>query len=257
MLGFIVFIGYLIYKIVRFFLSPEGIQGILELLKALGLCLGVILLILLVVVIYYRIIPPKKPAKLSQMSKDYPIRCDRCEIDTRDNPEALPDPSGQSYSTPIYLSLSITNYGLYLSPIPPQYGWEGLPPDNTERYRLLSIDRPGSIILPTGFFNLYYILYHQSGDSKIESYPFGQPGNYGVLPPELGGNLVEIIIANSQIVDPANLSIYISREKPIMLRLVSLDQNGGEDTVATCELYEAIYSYMHPPDTSYEDYYGY
>jgi len=247
--------GYLVLKIVRFFQSPDAVQDTLELLEGAVICLGIAVLAFAVITLFGWVSAERK-ARLIRLSKDYPVRCYPVEPKRQvptPTPTSLPGAPNQESSDPVWLLLSLTNYGIRLELVPAQDTRDWVSADNASRFNRLSGDLPGPIILPIGHFQLYYVWYRREGNLKFELAPTGQTGYTGDLPAIPSGYQVEVVIVCTAIREVGILSETITRGEALELKLVVLDAVGHDDPGATCEFYTAALKLMHSSDSDEDD----
>jgi len=251
-----IFLAFLLYKLISFVLSPEGIKSFLELFKALGICLGLGVLVFIAFSIFASISSRKPRLRLHLMSKEYPARCDRVKIE---KPEAGLDKAEiakapvQEANCPIHLFITITNFGLGLMPIPEDYSWDQISPDNVSRFNYLSNDHAGPIILPMGYFYLYYVLYNEQGDPTFTSPWVQSTGYYDTFPPPPNTGRIKIIISYNAIIETENLDHIIPRDLRLNLTLAALDKKGQDDSAVTSELFNSVFQFIQSSLSSSED----
>ena len=250
--GFLILI-FLISRIFHFFQDPSNVQEFIYFIESLGICLGIIILGFVFLVIYSRFFVRSYEAKLTSMSDEYPVRCipEGMNEEMNTHNEGKPHtPQWEELISPIYLLLSRTNFGVSLRPIPKSYTWESISADNESRYHVLSSDRAGPIVLPHGFSHLYYILSYKGGEAHLGR----QTEQSGPLPVDLGNNQLEIVLIYSAILEDGNLAQIFKMDRKLRIKLTVLDRDGQDDEETTCKLYNDMFEFMNPPDTSYDDY---
>jgi hypothetical protein len=246
---------------ILFFQGPSALQKPINSLRALILGLGFVVVlgfVFLFLAGYLNAKYSKAGSSPSRLSKYYPVRCVPVQMERTTSPRdsgQLRPSCGQESICPVYLLFSIIDYGISLTALPSQYSWDCINADNENRYRILSGDRPGPIILPWSCFSLYHILYHQDDELIFELCPSGEAGYTGPLPADVSNNNVEIVIIYEAIMEEGNLSQIFSREQPLKIKLVALDQEGHDDQTATCEIYDAIFESMNAPNPWEDDHY--
>jgi hypothetical protein len=252
-LGFMIF---LLYKAVQFLLTPEGIKSIVEFMAGLGVCVGLIVLALLGLTVYYRFFYHDPYHKIVSMSRDYRARCyvaDLAKITPDSTQASSPENPERAVDNPIYLLLSLTNYGPCLELLS-LYGTEQYTPaENASRFLRLSGNHPDPIILPVGYFHLYHSLYPQVGDRSHEPTTSNEANCTGPLAALPEGQLIQIVIVYTGILVKEDLSHIITREQPLKLTLVALDENGHDNPAATRELYKVVYEFLNPPDSDSDE----
>jgi hypothetical protein len=250
------FVFYEIYEFSRFDQTPQGMQGIVQSLEGLGLCLGFVLLCCVIFVLISYFSAKKDEAKPPLSSKEYPVRC---ELQIPPKTSGDSGSPGQPVSNdpqtvrPIYLLISTTYFGLSLAPFPMDKRRDFLDAGNTTRYRALSLNRPGRIILPVGCSSLSYTLTHPPAEnSEIDPSPETRDGP---LPPDSGDDLIEIVITFTAILEAENITHLIYLDQGQKIQLAAIDEAGRETPEMTRQLYETVYPCIYPPDSSYENSY--
>jgi hypothetical protein len=246
---------YLVYQIARFFQRPDAIKSIVEFVEALGLCA---LMALLAVVCFALLseVSDKLKSRLSRSSREYLVRCYAVELEKPPPgslPTNLPEEPGQESAVPVHLLCSLTNYGLMLAAPLANSRWTWVQVENDHRFSQLSGSHSGPIILATGYFFLYYILYRQEGDLAFELSPAEKFGCSGELAPQPGNDQVKIIIVYTHFIEKGNLRQVIERDRPQKLKFVVLDKDGRDHPAATRELYQLIYKFVRAHDADNDD----
>ena len=85
----LVLVLYCVYGIVRFFQSPNAIRTIIEFLQAVGICVGLVVLAFAAIVLYSLVFSKQYPSGLSQLSRDYSVRCYPVELE-KSSPGPIP-----------------------------------------------------------------------------------------------------------------------------------------------------------------------
>lgn len=235
---------YLGIQAVLFFQRPDALSRLLDTIKTAGMCAGLAVLALIFFYLFALLASRTPRFKLKPISRDYPLRCEPIELQDAPNselPPDLPELPGQETSDPFYVLAAITNHGLRLSPLPARFNWQGVAAENAARFRQLSGDRPGPIILPTGHYSLYYLLYRREGDLIYETAPANKAGFSGKLPAHRGEERVKIVVTYQGFSETGDVNQMVFRERPLKLLLVALDQHGQEHPSATLKLYNGLY----------------
>lgn len=221
----------------------EFVESILECLAGAGMCLGVVVLAFTCLVLWIRFFTPEPDSGLDYLGRRYAARCYAVEMPAMGSTQGEASSAAlttQLTSYPIYLLVSHMNYGIGLEPLAPQHFWKWSPADNADRFRQLSSGRSGLIVVPIGYFSLYYVPYHQQGNLTFEMAPAHQAGYTGPLQALPPGRQVKIVITYTSVMDPENLTQTIALERPVKLKLVAVDDNGEDDPVATLALYNEL-----------------
>jgi hypothetical protein len=239
---------YLVYKLVGSITITGIIKTIKDFLLAVGFCIGITVLFIAISAVYSFVESRLPPIRLRRRGKAYPVRGYAIELEAT-SPDSIPayqPESGEPKTIlPVYLLVSITNYGLSLAELSAKYAWNFIPKDNGSRFNQVSENHPGPIIYPIGAIYLFYILFRKQGDLSVEQRPENMHGFTGRLqiPSEI--DQVKIVIIDKTMMEVEKLPQIISREKPIKLELVVLDKEGKDDPDATKDLYNALYKIVH------------
>jgi hypothetical protein len=233
----------------------DTVQNLLMLAKGIGICAGVIVLALGALAIYFRLFARESGSKVLLQSREYPTRC--CLINSLKTPSNLLSTISSEERIPetvysVYLLCAVTNYGISLSEISGQYSWGWIPTDIPSRFSQLHSECFDSIILPMGYFHLYYVLDNQEGALPLALTTLsddGFTGSISDLPAEYN---MSIIIVSTGFMKPDDLKI-ITREQPLKLKLVALDQIGHEDWSAPRQLYDFMFQWARSSDTDEDD----
>jgi hypothetical protein len=253
-LGLVAVFGYQIW---RFFRRPDAFEQLLETVQALGICFGIILFVFLLFII----VPSFSRKKLEKPTpkKEYLVKCLPIFMEWRDETsfsKSLHEVDNQEKRFPVYIIVSVDNYGLYISNITSKYKFDFVSPEtNEDRYCLLSNNRPNPITIITPHYELFYFLFNQRGDFKIEWRPSEKTGSSGLLPQNINQNSVEIVIVYGSIEDPNNKLQPIYRDPPLKLDLIVINSKGEYDLPMTCELYNVILAAKNSSYASGDDYY--
>lgn len=230
---------FLVGWAVQYFQDPRNVEGFFDVITGLGICLGAALLVLFILSINAAVSAEYR-ARLQPMSQEYPVRC---AVGKGLGAQG----AGEILS--IYLLLSITNYGISLRPIPKKYAWDGVYADNESRYYKLSDGSPEPIILARGHTRIYYLL----GNRQVDMFPERHTEQSQSLPADIGSSHLEIRLVYSALLKGDNLKEIIYKETLQGINFVVLDMKGREDEGATHELYNDIFEYLKPIDTSNDD----
>jgi hypothetical protein len=255
-IAILAFVVYQAYRVVLFFQRPDAIWAILEFLKGLGGCLGMVVLVLAGFYLYALLAARATRPRLYRRSRDFPVRCLPLELERTPPgsiPASLPEVPGQESVEPLYLLFSLTNLGPSLASLPARHNWDWLPTQDLSRFAQLSGGRPPPVILPLGFFYLYYVSYCQQGDQAVEFSPPNEAGYTGPVLPNLGDDRVKVVIVYTAFMHAENLDQIIHREQPLKLKLVALDEQGRDDPAATCKLYDAVFQWMQSYSSQEDD----
>jgi hypothetical protein len=241
-LGLVLFFGYQVW---RFFTKPDALEQLMETVKAFGICFGIILFVLLLVLLLVLLFPPssREAPKTSVTKKEYLVKSFPTLMEWRDvtsYSKSLHRVENQAIS-PVYIIVSVDNYGLYISNIPSDFKLDFVSQEsNKEQYYLLSNNSSNPITIITPHYEIYYFLFSERGDFKTEWRPTNMSGYSGSLPQNINQNSVEIVIVYGSIEDPNNKLQPIYRDPPLELGLIALNSKGEYDLAATCELYNTI-----------------
>jgi hypothetical protein len=227
----------------------EAVEG----LKVLGTCLGCSAVGFLLFVAYGTVASRPSEPRLETTSQYYPVRCiPEGKIGETNDPEdgEHHKPEWQELTSPVYLLLSVKNFGVSLRPIPKRYTWEFIRADNESIYQVLSSGRSAPILIPNGYPHLSYMLFPRGGDVRLGR-RVEQTGPLSTYPSTLH---MEIVLIYDTILEEDDLTHSYRGDRELRVKLTVLDQDGHEDDGMTRKLYHEMYEYMNPPDTSYDDY---
>jgi hypothetical protein len=237
-LGLVLFFGYQIW---RFFTKPDALEQLIDTVKAFGICFGIILFVLLL--LFLIPLSSRETPKVSTTKKEYLVKGFPALMEWRDvtsYSKSLYRVENQVIS-PVYVVVSVDNYGLYISNIPSDFKLDFVSQEsNKEQYYLLSNNSSNPITIITPHYEIYYFLFSERGDFKTEWRPSDRSGYSGLLPKNINQNSVEIVIICGSIEDPNNKLRPIYRDPPLELGLIALNSKGEYDLAATCELYNTI-----------------
>lgn len=242
----------IIYKAVEFFREPDAIYQIITFFEAIGLCIGSAILLFFCFYIFETISTEIKQ-RLIRESKEYPVRCYTIKMEKigfRPILDSLPEESGQETKTSIYFNITLTNYGIYITTKPGTNTEEKISVDNAFQPSMFNRDWSNPIIILTSSINLYYIIYKLEGSLEYELGPTNLAGYTGESPNIPDGYQLEIVILFNNFMEENNKKKIETMEQPLKLKIIVLDDDGNNDTIATCELYKAIYGKIKslPPD---------
>ncbi len=231
--------------------NAGGASFSLQDLKVLGVILGGCALAFAAFLVY-GVVSGWLQSRIVRQGNEYLARTLLIELEKSTGfpiPADLPEAPGQESIHPVYLRIFKSNHGLCLAALTggSNRGW--VPQDNAGRFRQLSGDFTGRIVLPRGTFYLYYILCRQEGNLTVELAPPNEAGYSGALPDPLGEDQVKMVIVFNTIRSarhPTGRGRIITREQPLKLKLVVVDKKGQDDPAATCEFYNALYKSIQP-----------
>lgn len=235
--------GYVVYRVILFLTSPGALQSILEFFKAVLMCAGLGLLVLVIFGLWTRFAPAQPRLKLKRLSREYTTRCHAYEIEAYPGgyiSSELAEVAGQEPVDPVYLTVTITNLGLRISPELPAPGLTWLPVENAQRYMRLSGDRPGPVIIGLSSFQLFYLITRQEDSRVVEQTPAGQAGYSGALPSPGPGERIKIVMLYNAVILESNLEHAVPRGRPLKLKIEGIDRNGEPDASATRDLYAGL-----------------
>ncbi len=241
------FFVYVVIKLVSYFQTPKAVEQTLEFLKGLGICVGLAFLAFIALSVYGIISARNPRPRLDIMSKEYPVRCNSVERVHQASSSAAAELKGitePEVELPVFLLLSITNYGPCLMPLPDDYAWESLPADNSGRFRRLNNDHPGPVIVPMGFYSFQYLLYNQQAAPTFESPPVQSSGFYGIFPPPPTTSPIKLVISYKSIYTTEKLDYTILLDPYLKLALTALDKDGQDDWSTTAEVINALYQHV-------------
>ncbi len=251
------FVIYNAWQVLRFIQSPDLTGRTMVILQAAGVWLGIVVVGFLFINVAARTSDRRDRPALATLRAARPVRASIAPV------RAVParPTAGQPVRTlardplfPVYLHCSLTNYGLGLVPMLPQSYWTCSSAENQARYRALAGGRVTPIVLPLGFFGLYYILSSPASASEPEPDPADQAASSGVLPQDLGGKDLRLAIVYRAIMDEQHLERILPTPEPVKLELAALDPEGHADPKATREMYGAVYEFLYRADAALDEY---
>lgn len=251
------------WKTVQFLQKPDAARIIgstlLELLEAAGICLGAAVLFFGGFILFSLVFGGNSRNRVHQSGPVYSMRCYPTEMEKPAPvlgllPANLPEAPGQASNQPVYLQAVLTNYGPGLAAHPAHPTWQWFPEDNAARFNQVSSNLPGQVILPMGYFSLYYIVCRPAGANLvIEMKPPEEAGYSGSLPAVQGGESIKIVIIYTALLQAKKPEQTIYREQPLRLKLVALDRDGRDDPAATRQFYTELEERMHSTGSNSDD----
>jgi hypothetical protein len=206
---------------------------------------------------------------------DYTVRCHLAIMEwirQGDGSHKLSESDKSITNLPVYLVLSVDQDGLHISCADKNLGFTGME-GNEDRYCLLTtFNNLDPFLIPVSSLGLFYKLTHPMDDSFTSMGPLshlpkdalknlsfkmgpsgGQPGYKGPVTKatnpffDITRDCVETVIIYISMSTDSNMNrSLVSKNPPLKLSIVVINQKGAEDLVASRELYQTILEVKDP-----------
>lgn len=245
-LAVLAFAGFQILNVIRGLQNPRAVEKLVETVEATGICFGICFAALAAFTVV-AVVSAREPRRLFHMlGRSHPARCHLLvpgRIEQQAESFGYQDSAALEPGVRVCILISSCAGGLRLADIKPEYSWSSIPSDNSTRYRSLTGGSSAPIILPTGYYTLYFAYSSKTEYPvlRMRTGPANAPGYSGRIPKTIREDGIEILLAYTATMEEEPGSDILHRCAERTLNLVLLTEEGRDDVSSTRDFYNAVW----------------